>query len=75
MKQTACVNTQAPGVQQHLFSVANRFIARMCKTMHAWKQRKATRTDLARLSVQELDDVGITDAQRLNEVNKPFWKA
>lgn len=75
MKQTACVNTQAPGVQQQFFSVADHLIARMCKTMHAWKQRKATRTDLARLSARELDDVGITEAQRLNEINKPFWKA
>lgn len=75
MKQTTCTELQVPSVQQQFFSVASHLMVRMRKTVHTWYQRHTTRTELAQLSWWELDDVGITEAQRLDEVNKPFWKA
>jgi uncharacterized protein YjiS (DUF1127 family) len=40
-----------------------------------WDQRLKQRNALSRLSSRLLDDAGITEAQRLAEVNKPFWRA
>ena len=43
------------------------FIAKSLATM---KQRRA----LARLTPQQLNDIGITSAQRTTECNRRFWK-
>jgi len=40
-----------------------------------WRQRSRQRSDLMVLTPRLLDDMGITEAQRQQEVNKPFWKA
>ena len=40
-----------------------------------WRQRSRQRSDLMVLTPRLLDDMGITAAQRQQEVNKPFWKA
>ena len=41
----------------------------------AWRQRSRLRRDLMTVSPRLLDDMGITEAQRQQEVRKPFWKA
>ena len=40
-----------------------------------WRQRSRQRSDLMVLTHRLLDDMGITEAKRQQEVNKPFWKA
>ena len=40
-----------------------------------WRQRSRLRRDLMAVTPRLLDDMGITEAQRQQEVNKPFWKA
>ena len=44
-------------------------------TLRRWRQRSAQRRRLAGLSICLLDDIGITDEQRFEEIGKPFWRA
>lgn len=44
------------------------------QAMLHWKQNWKTRRQLASLSADELKDVGLTEAQRQEELNKFFWE-
>lgn len=50
-------------------------IAKVAATLRRWQQRSAQRRQLAGLSIRYLDDAGITEAERLAEISKPFWRA
>jgi len=50
-------------------------LANMAATLRRWRQRYAQRRRLAGLSNRLLDDMGITEAQRYEEISKPFWRA
>lgn len=39
-----------------------------------WRRRAKTRSQLARLSERQLQDVGLTLEQRSAEIAKPFWR-
>jgi uncharacterized protein YjiS (DUF1127 family) len=43
-------------------------------TLRLWRQRSLQRSRLATLSAHELDDIGMTEAERLAESAKPFWR-
>jgi uncharacterized protein YjiS (DUF1127 family) len=47
----------------------------MLATLRRWRQRSAQRRRLAGLSICLLDDIGITNEKRLEEIGKPFWRA
>jgi uncharacterized protein YjiS (DUF1127 family) len=49
--------------------------ANMAATLRRWHQRSAQRRRLAGLSNRLLDDMGITDERRFEEISKPFWRA
>jgi len=51
------------------------YLADLAGTLATWKLRHKTRQQLARTDPEYLRDVGISEAQRFVEVNKPFWKA
>lgn len=40
-----------------------------------WLQRQRERDLLARMTLRELADIGLTDAEREVEVDAPFWRA
>jgi uncharacterized protein YjiS (DUF1127 family) len=50
-------------------------LANMLATLRRWRQRSAQRRRLAGLSERLLDDMGIAEAQRYEEISKPFWRA
>jgi uncharacterized protein YjiS (DUF1127 family) len=50
-------------------------LANMLASLRRWRQRSAQRRRLAGLSYRLLDDMGITEAQRFEEISKPFWRA
>ena len=50
-------------------SIANAF-----RTVATWKLRHKTRRQLAVTDARILKDVGISEAQRSVEANKPFWE-
>ena len=39
-----------------------------------WKQNWQTRRQLAQLSAEDLRDIGLTESQRQEELNKSFWE-
>lgn len=50
-------------------------IANVAATLRRWHRRSEQRRRLAGLSIRLLDDAGITEAQRFEEISKPFWRA
>ena len=47
---------------------------RMLSTLMLWQRRIVSRSQLARLDARLLADAGISEAQRQNELSKPFWR-
>ncbi len=39
-----------------------------------WLRNYKTRQALAKLSLDQLNDIGVTPAQAAAEIEKPFWK-
>ena len=54
---------QPAGVVEHLKS--------LCLT---WLERARSRHELAELPPYLLKDIGLTESDRFNESNKPFWR-
>ena len=46
---------------------------RVYAVLCGWQRNLRTRRQLARLDSRQLADAGITEAQRQNELAKPFW--
>jgi uncharacterized protein YjiS (DUF1127 family) len=42
--------------------------------IRAWQQRASTRRQLAALDDHQLADIGISPSERMEELNKPFWR-
>ena len=51
------------------------WMTRLVETIHTWNQRHKTRRQFAEVEARILRDVGISEAQRFIEINKPFWEA
>ena len=47
---------------------------RVIANLMLWQRRIASRHQLARLDARLLADAGITEAQRYEELSKPFWR-
>lgn len=43
-------------------------------TLRYWQRNLRTRRQLAGLSIGQLTDAGINEAQRRAELDKPFWR-
>lgn len=50
-------------------------LVRAGETLAKWETRARTRAALKRLDVELYQDIGLTRAEVLNEVAKPFWRA
>ena len=50
------------------------FSDRITKTFAIWKRRHETRRHLAHMSSHMMADIGITEAERLDELDKFFWE-
>ncbi|MCP2229535.1 MULTISPECIES: DUF1127 domain-containing protein [Pseudomonas] len=49
-------------------------LKRLLKSLAAALERARTRRLLGQLNDQQLSDLGISHADRLNELDKPFWR-
>lgn len=49
-------------------------VLRALTTLSVWHRRIVSRNELARLDARMLADAGITEAQRYEELHKPFWR-
>ena len=47
---------------------------RVLANLMLWQRRISSRHQLARLDSRLLADAGISDAQRYEELSKPFWR-
>lgn len=47
---------------------------RILANLSLWQRRLASRHQLARLDARLLADAGISEAQRYEELSKPFWR-
>jgi uncharacterized protein YjiS (DUF1127 family) len=74
MKQATYTYYDMTGAQQYWPQVAKRFLARVVGMPTTWHRRKVDRIHLSELLPRLREDVGMTEAQWLAEVNKPFWK-
>jgi len=76
MKQlTYFPNMYPPAGESSAAAAIDRSITRLAATLRRWHQRSEQRRQLAGLAIHQLDDIGITEAQRLAEISKPFWRA
>ncbi|MFF7707180.1 DUF1127 domain-containing protein [Pseudomonas sp. NPDC007930] len=50
------------------------FVLRVLANVSLWQRRIASRHQLARLDSRLLSDAGISEAQRFEELSKPFWR-
>ena len=64
----------------YLFKVRNSFLSPVIyisgsyKLIQLWMRRSSTRSQLKRLSDEQLLDVGISRKDALNETKKAFWE-
>lgn len=42
--------------------------------LRTWRRRAAEKAELARFDARELQDVGLTDADRVGILNTPLWR-
>ncbi len=49
-------------------------VAKFAQVLAAWETRRRTRAGLSQLDAHMLRDIGVTEATRTTEVNKPFWR-
>ena len=76
MKQlTYFPNMFPPSGESFAAETIDKSIAKVAATLRHWNQRSEQRRQLAGLSAHHLDDIGITEAERLAEISKPFWRA
>ena len=48
---------------------------RLGDALQAWRTRLLERRELARFSVRDLQDIGMTPSDQAFQLTKPFWKA
>jgi len=72
MKQATYTYFDMTGDQEYWPQVAKRFLAKVLDMPATWCRRKEDRTRLSELSPRLREDVGMTEAQWLNEISKPF---
>jgi uncharacterized protein YjiS (DUF1127 family) len=48
--------------------------SRVTGTVRTWRQRAREREELARTSLADLHDIGVSSTDRWTEIHKPFWR-
>ena len=63
-----------PGISLASSGLRDRWI-RFSETIDTWNRRHRTRQQFAKVESRVLRDIGVSEADRFIEVNKPFWEA
>lgn len=50
------------------------WLASPLATLRLWRKRSRERAQLASFSLRELHDIGLSNADAMQEVSKPFWR-
>jgi len=75
MKQLTYQEINLPAVKAFGTGAIEVSLANVAAILRRWRRRSAERRRLAVLSVHLLEDAGLTEAQRYEEISKPFWRA
>ena len=75
MKQTMFTYCHPYSGEIAVSAAIHEFFARVAATLDIWRQRIKQRNTLTELNTRLLADIGISEAQRLAEISKPFWRA
>ena len=59
-----------PGFHFPIFS----FTHRLGETLRTWQTRSRERQELAKFTLFDLKDIGMTDAERNFQLSKPLWR-
>jgi uncharacterized protein YjiS (DUF1127 family) len=57
---------------QNVFAVA---AEKVVGTLSVWQKRIDARNELAELTLREIQDIGLDQAEIEREIAKPFWRA
>ena len=60
-----------PGFHLPSFSLPHR----LGETLRTWQTRSRERQELAKFTLFDLKDIGMTDAERSFQLSKPLWRA
>ena len=74
MNQLTVTPTRSPTVTReslHLFAFVD-YLSTIAMTLETWRQRHQTSMQFSQVDPHTLQDVGISEAQRFIEVNKPL---
>ena len=74
MKQTLYTNHHPYIGEITVSAEIHTFFARVAMALSTWDQRVEQRNALSQLSPRLLEDIGVSKAQRLAEINKRFWR-
>jgi uncharacterized protein YjiS (DUF1127 family) len=75
MKQTIFTYYHPYSGEIAVSTAIHEFFARAAAILDIWRQRIKQRNALTELNTRLLADIGISEAQRLAEISKPFWRA
>ena len=50
-------------------------MAELGEVLHTWRRRYRTRQELAQWTEHDLHDIGLSRADVISEIEKPFWRA
>ena len=74
MKQATYTYIDMTGTQEFVPHVAKRFLTKILGIPVIWYRRKVDLIELSELSPRQRLDAGMSEAQWLYEINKPFWE-
>lgn len=74
MNQTIFTNYHPNSGQVAVSAAIHAFLARIAMALHTSNRRVKQRNASSQISSRLLEDAGIYEAQRLAEINKPFWR-
>ena len=75
MKQSIYTNYHPYGSEIAVSAAIQAFFATVTMALRSWNQRVKQRNTLSQLSSRLLEDVGISEAEHLAEINKSFWRS
>lgn len=74
MKQTLYTNYHPYIGEITVAAAIHVCFARAAMALYTWNQRVKQRKALSQLSSRLLEDAGVSETQRLAEINKFFWR-
>jgi uncharacterized protein YjiS (DUF1127 family) len=66
--------TTLPGADGRARPQRQSWLPSLLATLRLWRKRARERAQLANFSLRELHDIGLSNADAMQEASKPFWR-